>query len=156
MSSHILMTKCGTPGYVAPEVLAGLGYDHSVDIWSVGVILYILLCGFPPFYAENNIKLYKKIMIGKFYFPSPYWDSVSAEAKDLINQMLVVEPADRIKENEILDHPFFNTSQNTNNDLHNIVEELKKTNESEKKSLSEIHSSSSSNSDVSEYSFREN
>jgi len=156
MSNQVLKTKCGTPGYVAPEVLAGNGYDSSVDIWSVGVIFYILLCGFPPFYAENNVKLYQKILNGKFYFPSPYWDSVSEEAKDLINKMLVIEKEDRIKEQDILNHPFFDKSQNAHNDLSSNLVELKKTNENEKKSLSEIHSSSSSNSDVSEYSFREN
>lgn len=60
-----MLTACGTPSYVAPEVLKGKGYTKAVDMWSVGVILYILLCGFPPFYADDNKAMYKQIKNGK-------------------------------------------------------------------------------------------
>eukprot|EP00954_Amorphochlora_amoebiformis_P026949 1382335-Amorphochlora_amoeboformis.AAC.1 len=66
-------TACGTPGYVAPEVLKKQKYTEAVDIWSLGVILYILLCGFPPFYHENTGALYKQIKSGDYDFPEPYW-----------------------------------------------------------------------------------
>lgn len=101
-----LQTACGTPGYVAPEVLSGKGYGKEVDLWSVGVIMYILLCGFPPFYDDNTAALFKQIMAGSFSFPSPYWDNVSSEAKDLINKLLVVDPKKRLTAKEVLSHPW--------------------------------------------------
>ncbi len=61
VSNELMTTACGTPGYVAPEVLAGKGYDHFCDFWSIGVILYVLLCGYPPFYEETNEELFEKI-----------------------------------------------------------------------------------------------
>lgn len=90
-----LVTACGTPGYVAPEILEGQAYGKGVDIWSIGVITYILLCGYPPFHDDNHNALFKKIKKGKFQFDSPYWDHVSDDAKDLISKMLVVNPAER-------------------------------------------------------------
>ncbi|CAN0551379.1 unnamed protein product, partial [Ectocarpus sp. 8 AP-2014] len=72
----MLNTACGTPGYVAPEILEGRPYGKEVDMWSVGVIAYILLCGFPPFYDENNSAMFKAIKLGKYDFPSPFWDDV--------------------------------------------------------------------------------
>ena len=77
-------TACGTPGYVAPEIIDGKGYGKEVDYWRIGVILYILLCGFPPFYEDNNQELFNKIKKCEFEFPSPYWDDISESAKDLI------------------------------------------------------------------------
>jgi calcium/calmodulin-dependent protein kinase I len=93
--SEGLVTACGTPGYVAPEILEGKPYGKTVDIWSIGVITYILLCGYPPFHDDNHNALFKKIKKGKFQFDSPYWDNVSDDAKDLISQMLVVDPEKR-------------------------------------------------------------
>lgn len=95
VDSYGLTTACGTPGYVAPEILEGHAYGKAVDIWSVGVITYILLCGYPPFHDENHNALFKKIKRGKFQFDSPYWDHVSDDAKDLITKMLVTNPNDR-------------------------------------------------------------
>jgi len=92
VSNEMATTACGTPGYVAPEVLRGKGYGKEVDFWSIGVILYVLLCGFPPFYEETNQELFETIKKGKFDFPSPYWDDISDMAKDLINNLLVVDP----------------------------------------------------------------
>jgi len=104
--SAVTNTTCGTPGYVAPEVLRMKGYDRSVDMWSIGVILYILLCGFPPFYEENTAKLFQTIMDGKYDFPDPEWTNVSDSAKDLIQRMLTVDSKKRITADEALEHPW--------------------------------------------------
>jgi hypothetical protein len=117
----------GTPDYVAPEVLSwyeGEGaddrataaggarpperaeYDASCDMWSVGVILYILLCGFPPFYAEGEAELIAKVRSGRYQFTSPYWDEMSDDAKDLISRCLSVDPSNRPSPTEALMHSF--------------------------------------------------
>jgi len=104
--SDMMATACGTPGYVAPEILQGGPYTDKVDLWSLGVITYILLCGFPPFYDENNAVLFAQIKAGAFDFPSPYWDAVSAEAKDVILKLLVVDPVRRLSADQLLAHPW--------------------------------------------------
>jgi calcium/calmodulin-dependent protein kinase I len=101
-----MATACGTPGYVAPEILSGKPYGPEVDLWSVGVILYILLCGFPPFYDENTSNLYRTIKAGKFDFPSPYWDEISDPAKNLISRLLTVDPKQRATSEQVLAHPW--------------------------------------------------
>lgn len=101
-----LTTACGTPGYVAPEILLGHGYDKEVDIWSLGVITYILLCGFPPFYDDNQSLLFEAIRRGKYDYPSPYWDDVSDEAKGVIDKMLVLSPKDRYTAQDVADDPW--------------------------------------------------
>jgi len=98
-----LMTSCGSPGYVAPEVLTCESYDKAVDMWSVGVIIYILLCGYPPFYADNAPTLFKKIMDVKYDFDDPSWDDVSEEAKNLIRHLLVKDPKERYTAKQCLD-----------------------------------------------------
>jgi len=104
--SSVTNTTCGTPGYVAPEVLRMKGYDRSVDMWSIGVILYILLCGFPPFYEDNTAKLFQTIMDGKYDFPDPEWTNISDSAKDLIQRMLTVDSKKRITADDALEHPW--------------------------------------------------
>jgi len=101
-----LETSCGTPDYVAPEVLRGEVYDHSVDLWSVGVITYILLCGFPPFWGESQGELFDKILSVSFDFPDPEWKDVSEEAKDFIKKLLVKDPGERWTAEKTLSHPW--------------------------------------------------
>ncbi|XP_052119876.1 calcium/calmodulin-dependent protein kinase type II alpha chain isoform X25 [Frankliniella occidentalis] len=96
----------GTPGYLSPEVLKKEPYGKPVDIWACGVILYILLVGYPPFWDEDQHRLYAQIKIGAYDYPSPEWDTVTAEAKSLINEMLTVNPSKRITASEALKHPW--------------------------------------------------
>ncbi|CAF4897805.1 calcium/calmodulin-dependent protein kinase type II alpha chain [Pieris napi] len=96
----------GTPGYLSPEVLKKEPYGKPVDIWACGVILYILLVGYPPFWDEDQHRLYGQIKAGAYDYPSPEWDTVTPEAKSLINQMLTVNPSKRITASEALKHPW--------------------------------------------------
>nr|DBA28899.1 TPA: hypothetical protein GDO54_009184 [Pyxicephalus adspersus] len=96
----------GTPGYLSPEVLRKDPYGKPVDMWACGVILYILLVGYPPFWDEDQHRLYQQIKAGAYDFPSPEWDTVTPEAKDLINKMLTINPAKRITASEALKHPW--------------------------------------------------
>ena len=86
--------------------VAGVSYTSTVDMWSMGVVLYILLCGFPPFYADNDAQLFEKIKRGEYEFLRPYWDPISETAKDFIRQMLRVDPKQRITCDQALAHPW--------------------------------------------------
>ncbi|XP_026885061.1 serine/threonine-protein kinase DCLK2 isoform X1 [Electrophorus electricus] len=103
-----LHTVCGTPTYVAPEIIAELGYGLKVDIWAAGVITYILLCGFPPFRSEVGVQedLFDQILQGNLEFPSPYWDNITDSAKELIGQMLQVNVDARYTAADVLIHPW--------------------------------------------------
>ncbi|XP_064640867.1 calcium/calmodulin-dependent protein kinase type II delta 1 chain-like isoform X19 [Lineus longissimus] len=96
----------GTPGYLSPEVLKKDPYGKPVDIWACGVILYILLVGYPPFWDEDQHRLYAQIKQGAYEYPSPEWDTVTSEAKNLINSMLTTHPAKRITAADALKHPW--------------------------------------------------
>jgi len=102
----MMQTACGTPGYVAPEVLLAKGYDKEVDLWSIGVITYILLCGFPPFYNEKLQLLFEQIMKADYDFPEDYWSDISDNAKDFIRKLLVVDPKKRLNGKDALKHPW--------------------------------------------------
>ncbi|XP_039403044.1 serine/threonine-protein kinase DCLK1 isoform X2 [Mauremys mutica] len=105
-----LYTVCGTPTYVAPEIIAEAGYGLKVDIWAAGVITYILLCGFPPFRGcgDDQEVLFDQILMGQVDFPSPYWDNVSDSAKELITMMLQVDVDQRFSALQVLEHPWVN------------------------------------------------
>ncbi|KAF8826573.1 hypothetical protein HHX47_DHR5000070 [Lentinula edodes] len=104
------MTPCGTVGYTAPEIVKDERYSKSVDMWALGCVLYTLLCGFPPFYDESINVLTEKVARGYYTFLSPWWDDISAHAKDLITHLLCVDPAQRFTIDEFLAHPWVNAS----------------------------------------------
>src|SRR3989338_1252806 len=100
----------GTPGYLAPELIFciqnGTPYTMAVDMWAIGVIIYIMLCGFPPFWGSNNNELFHKITTCHYGFPSPWWDCVSSCAKDLIVRLLQMDPSRRLTVEQALAHPW--------------------------------------------------
>uniref|UniRef100_A0A674C6Q2 Serine/threonine-protein kinase DCLK2 n=1 Tax=Salmo trutta TaxID=8032 RepID=A0A674C6Q2_SALTR len=114
----LLYLVCGTPTYVAPEIIAETGYGLKVDIWAAGVITYILLCGFPPFSgsSEDQEILLDQILTGQLDFPSPSWDNVSVTAKELITGMLQVKVEQRYTALQVLDHPWVNDDGRLVND----------------------------------------
>nr|XP_046234741.1 calcium/calmodulin-dependent protein kinase type 1D [Scatophagus argus] len=105
-SGDVMSTACGTPGYVAPEVLAQKPYSKAVDCWSIGVIAYILLCGYPPFYDENDSKLFEQILKADYEFDAPYWDDISDSAKDFIGSLMEKDPTKRFTCEQALRHPW--------------------------------------------------
>ena len=113
-----LTEVCGSPSYVAPEILRMDNYGLPVDVWSCGVVLYILLCQFPPFYGENTRKLFSKILKGEFTFPSPYWDGMSENAKDLISRMLVLNTENRCTATDVTKHAWFDEVSNPSSMFH--------------------------------------
>jgi 5'-AMP-activated protein kinase catalytic alpha subunit len=111
-SDELLHSSCGSPCYAAPEMIKGIEYRGiNTDIWSSGIILYLMLCKSFPFNDKNNSKLYKKILSGKFNIPN----NLSNEAKDLLINLLKVNPEERIKINEIKNHPWFNLINKSKN-----------------------------------------
>ena len=109
-----LTEQIGTSFYIAPEVLKN-GYNEKCDLWSCGIILYILLCGSPPFYGKNEKEIFKKILDGNFTFRHKIWNKVSSEAKNLVLKLLQVDPAKRLSAKEALEDVWFknNLSMNT-------------------------------------------
>ncbi|XP_069818521.1 calcium/calmodulin-dependent protein kinase type IV-like isoform X1 [Dendropsophus ebraccatus] len=102
-----MKTVCGTPGYCAPEILHGSPYGPEVDMWSVGVITYILLCGFEPFFdARGDQYVYSRILSCDFEFMSPWWDDISLNAKDLVMKLIVLDPKKRLTFSQALQHPW--------------------------------------------------
>ncbi|KAM5232389.1 serine/threonine-protein kinase DCLK3 isoform 1-T1 [Hipposideros larvatus] len=118
LAKHVvrpIFTVCGTPTYVAPEILSEKGYGLEVDMWAAGVILYILLCGFPPFRSpeRDQEELFNIIQLGHFEFLAPYWDNISDAAKDLVSRLLVVDPKQRYTAHQVLQHPWIETAGKT-------------------------------------------
>eukprot|EP00401_Gymnodinium_catenatum_P015921 CAMPEP_0117581482 /NCGR_PEP_ID=MMETSP0784-20121206/65851_1 /TAXON_ID=39447 /ORGANISM="" /LENGTH=493 /DNA_ID=CAMNT_0005381797 /DNA_START=123 /DNA_END=1604 /DNA_ORIENTATION=+ len=105
-----LVTKAGTAYYVAPEVLrsgAARGYDERCDVWSCGVLAYILICGYPPFAGENDVQTLDAVKRAAFDFPPEDWADVSGDAKNLIQAMLTKDPNDRPAAEALMTHPWF-------------------------------------------------
>jgi len=105
-----ITTQCGTPGYIAPEILEHKPYGKPVDMWSFGVILYILLGGYPPFHDENQSRLFRKITRADYQFHPDYWGSVSDDAKDLIRNLLTLDMNKRFTVDQALRHPWLGRS----------------------------------------------
>lgn len=110
-----MTTIVGTPFYVAPEVLSGK-YDTQCDLWSCGVILFVLLCGYPPFDGDSNKDIFRAILKNKLEFDEEEWGNISEEAKDLIGKLLVKDPKKRIKIDQALNHPWFEKWENMSED----------------------------------------
>ena len=102
---HSLDTMCGTPGYVAPEILRKERYGTKADMWSMGVIVFILMGGYPPFHSDNLRELLRLTKAGKFEFDPEYWGEISTGAKDMISSMLDTDPEKRASAEDILGHP---------------------------------------------------
>jgi len=109
-SEECLLTQCGTPGYVAPEILKGVPYGSKADMWSLGVIAYILIGGYPPFIEQNQRELFRKIKRGSYEFHVEYWGQISREAKDLIAALLEIHPNRRLSASQALKSPWMTGS----------------------------------------------
>lgn len=120
-SGSVMSTACGTPGYVAPEVLAQKPYSKAVDCWSIGVISYILLCGYPPFYDENDSKLFEQILKAEYEFDSPYWDDISDSAKDFIVHLMEKDSNTRYTCDQALQHPWIAGDTALDKNIHESV-----------------------------------
>ncbi|XP_066566148.1 calcium/calmodulin-dependent protein kinase type 1B [Amia ocellicauda] len=118
-----LSTACGTPAYIAPELLEQQTYGKEVDLWAVGVIAYILLCGYPPFYDDNDTELYRQIVKAEFEFDSPYWDDISDSAKDFISKLLQRDPEKRYTGEQALQHPWISGDTALRRNIHGSVSE---------------------------------
>lgn len=109
VDNNPLYSVCGTAFYVSPEMLNEIGYDYKVDVWSTGVICFILLCGYPPFTSENESsqdELFDAILTGDYQFAPPYWSKISQHAKNLIKCMLTVDPVQRYTAEQVFKHPW--------------------------------------------------
>ncbi|KAH0628789.1 hypothetical protein JD844_010313 [Phrynosoma platyrhinos] len=123
----IMSTACGTPGYVAPEILEQKPYGKAVDSWALGVISYILLCGYPPFYDENDSELFNQILKAEYEFDSPYWDDISESAKDFIRHLLERDPEKRFTCEQALQHPWISGDTALEKDIHgSVCEQIQK------------------------------
>ncbi len=143
-STAVMKTFCGTPNYLAPEVLLSKGegaYTNKIDNWSLGVILYICLVGYPPFSDENpTISLESQIKKGIYDFPSPEWNNVSKDAIDLVKKMLCVDPNRRISLEQVLEHKWIKNDIEMKKKAHqlmNIKEEKNEFNENKKRENSD-------------------
>ena len=106
-----LKLRCGSPGYVGPELLEENGYNKKVDMFSIGVILYIMLSGRPAFKGFNVNEILLKNKKCDIEFPAQYWDKISEKAKDLVQKLLKKNPNERLSAEEALKHPWLNQEE---------------------------------------------
>lgn len=132
-SDSMMQSVCGTPIYMAPEVIDDLGYSQQCDIWSIGVIMFTLLTGRPPFVAETEEKLYELIKKGIVDFSDPCWETCHESAKNLLLGMLKVDPAHRKTAKEILNHPWITGDQNAS-ETSNVLELMREFSKEQRKS----------------------
>jgi calcium/calmodulin-dependent protein kinase I len=129
-----LKKPVGTPGYIAPEVIKCIDDEPSsvvsfeCDIWAVGVILYILLCGFPPFDIEDEQKGLEEAVNANYTFPADAWDVISDSVKDLIRRILVVDRTQRLTAQQILEHPWVAQGADRGDNLSKVIEQMSKFN----------------------------
>jgi len=133
-----LHTPCGSPVYTAPEIIREEAYNKSVDMWSLGVLLYILLCGFPPFYHRDPNKLFDVIEKGVFDFPAAQWSNISAPAKELISSLLRLDPSERLTAQQVLAHSWLSPSTTTSDTTLTPRDSEKNNDTKEKKSSREV------------------
>jgi len=138
--NKLLTTFCGSPGYVAPEIINSVPYNKEVDMWSSGVILYVLLSGYPPFYSEDLNHLLFLIIEGDYFFHSPYWDDISLQAQDLIKNLLVRDPKKRLTATEVLHHDWFKIDSGNNPMSPVMLENLKAHNRNRRTIITELQS----------------
>jgi len=122
-----MTTRVGTPYYIAPEIL-GRNYDNSCDMWSIGVITYILICGYPPFYGEADAEIFAAVRSGQYDYDSEEWEGVSDEAKNFIDSLLQLDPSKRLTAEQSLKHPWLTGSAPDENRSDSIMSRLKKFN----------------------------
>jgi serine/threonine protein kinase len=135
--NDLMATPCGTPEYIAPEVLRRQKYDKAVDMWSLGVILYILLCGYPPFGDDNQTELFRQIKSADFEFDDPIWDTISDKGKDLVRLLLNPDPLKRYTVKQCLAHPWMRQSSAHKRSLHKSMEFMKQYNQDRKSARGE-------------------
>ncbi|KAJ8406444.1 hypothetical protein AAFF_G00300180 [Aldrovandia affinis] len=121
----MMQATCGTPIYMAPEVIDGHDYSQQCDVWSIGVIMYTRLCGEPPFLSKSGDRLFDVIRRGELTFAGPVWDSISEGAKKVLQCLLKVDPAHRITANELLDNPWITGDTSTSGTPTNVLEMMK-------------------------------
>ncbi|XP_066503967.1 serine/threonine-protein kinase 33 isoform X2 [Hoplias malabaricus] len=124
-SENMLQATCGTPIYMAPEVINGHAYSQQCDVWSIGVIMYLLLCGEPPFMSGTEERLFELIKKGELSFSGPVWDTISDAAKKVLRCLLKVDPAHRITASELLDNPWIRGDTSMNASPTNVLEMMR-------------------------------
>ncbi|XP_071371939.1 serine/threonine-protein kinase 33 [Centroberyx affinis] len=124
-SERMMKATCGTPSYMAPEMISAHDYSQQCDVWSIGIIMYMLLCGEPPFMSNSKEKLFEKIKKGELKFTGPIWDTISDAAKNILICLLKVDPAHRITAKELVDNPWITGDTNTPAKLTNVLEMMR-------------------------------